>query len=611
MITAGSPSNIRTDETRMPGSPMVEMRDISKRYPERTSWANRQVSLDLKRGEILCLAGENGAGKTTLMKILYGLTAPTEGEILVKGRKVIINSPLAANRLGIGMVHQHFMLFPELTVSQNVVMGIEPVRFGLFYDTTTANHLVRELIEQHHFSVRPQTPVGELTVGEMQQVEILKMLYRNVDILILDEPTAVLTDQEIAALFRTFKVFAESGKSLILITHKLKEIKAISDRVAIMRQGEMLGVKDTKTIDEFEISRLMVGKGVELWNDRQRESAETRRTGGPQPEAPQTGEMPVTAPPGPPPPKGGLVITLESGTVERRGQARPLLDHISFSARAGEILAFAGVGGNGLGVLEAVLGGFLPISSGRILLLGEDISRLKTRQLRKRGLAYVPADRLGVGSAQDALVWEHLAVNRRREVFGWRSGPLGSANTRQENKRRVPFLLDSKAVSRFAADLIKRYDIAGNEGLPLRALSGGNIQKLILAREIDQYRDYIVFSEPAWGLDVSASRYVYEQITGLRDRGAAVILISSNLDEILSIADRIIVLYRGSIAAEFSLPRNSNTVKYDSITVVNDSNTVYSDMKTVLNLDSIKEEIGACMMGLKYSGTAGQEAPHG
>jgi ABC-type uncharacterized transport system ATPase subunit len=222
-----------------------------------------------------------------------------------------------------------------------------------------------------------------------------------------------------------------------------------------------------------------------------------------------------------------------------------------------------------------------------------------------------------VGSAQDALVWENLAVNRRREFFGRRSGPRGSANTRHKDKQRVPFLLDRKSVSRFSADLIKRYDIAGNEDLPLRALSGGNIQKLILAREIDQYRDYIVFSEPAWGLDVSASRYVYEQITGLRDRGAAVILISSNLDEILSIADRIIVLYRGVIAAEFRLPRmtteisDSITAGYDSNTVDNNSNTVYRNIKTVLNLDSIKEEIGACMMGLKRSGTTGQEALHG
>ncbi|GHU97384.1 heme ABC transporter ATP-binding protein [Spirochaetia bacterium] len=524
------------------------MRGISKLYPEGKPasrkgafWANRNVSLDLRRGEILCLAGENGAGKTTLMQILYGLTHPTEGEILVNGKSVKINSPLDANRLGIGMVHQHFMLFPEYTVAQNVVMGAEPRKWGICYDTKTANTQVAKLIEGRHFSVEADTPVKALAVGQMQQVEILKMLYRDVDIFILDEPTAVLTDQEITSLFRTFKTLADSGKSLILITHKLNEIKGISNRVAIMRKGELVGIHDTKDIDEFEISRLMVGKAVELRIDRRHESPAEKRP----------------------------VITFDDVIVLRHKQKRPVLNHISFTAHAGEILGFAGVGGNGLGTLEAILGGFLHPTYGRILHHDTDISRLKTQDLRRRGLAYVPGDRLSVGSAADAKVSENMIINRLKQFS------------------RHAFL-DRRSIDTFTAQLIKQYDITGNPEEHIRTLSGGNIQKMILAREIDQYQDYIVFSEPTRGLDISASRYIYEQIALLRDRGAAVLLISSNLDEILANADRIFVFYRGTIAAEIPNPAAAET----GPGAENDGTA------------RLKEEIGAHMLGLKHRDTA-------
>ncbi|GHV88505.1 heme ABC transporter ATP-binding protein [Spirochaetia bacterium] len=536
----------------------AELRGISKVYPadraapveEKTkrpadqTWANRRVSLDIRRGEILCLAGENGAGKTTLMKILYGLTPPTEGEIFVRGKPVRVSSPLDANRLGIGMVHQHFMLFPELTVAQNVVMGIEPVKWGIFYDMAKANERVAEVITKHHFSVKADTPVQELTVGQMQQVEILKVLYRDVDIVILDEPTAMLTDQEIVSLFRTLKALAAAGKSLILSTHKLSEITEISDRVAIMRKGELVAVHDTKDIDEFEISRLMIGKGVDLQVNRKRFT--------------QAEKLPV--------------ISFEDVTVARHGQKRPVLDRISFTAHAGEILGFAGVGGNGLGTLEAVLGGFLPITQGRILHRKRDISSLKTKALRREGLAYVPASRLSVGSAGGASVTENMIVNRRGEF-----------------SRR--FFLDRRAITRFTGDLVERYGIAGGPGKMVRSLSGGNIQKLILAREIDQFRDYIVFSEPTWGLDVSAGRYVYEQIGILREKGAAILILSSNLDEILANADRIFVFYRGTVAAEIANPAAENAAE---------------DRETTAR---IKEEIGAHMMGLKHQDK--RETRHG
>jgi simple sugar transport system ATP-binding protein len=532
-------------------APVVELRGISKIYPADGFRANHRVSLDIRKGEILCLAGENGAGKSTLMGILYGLIPPTSGQIFVRGKEAAIHSPIQANRLGIGMVHQHFMLFPEFTVAQNVVMGMEPLKWGFFYDIAGANVRAEELIRGHHFSVEARTPVRDLTVGEMQQVEILKMLYRNVDIFILDEPTAVLTDREVDSLFKTLRVLRDSGKSLILITHKLDEIRTISDRVAVMRAGELAAIRNTGDTDEGEIARLMVGRGTALPPDLAR-----RKPAGTRP-----------------------VISFEGVTVKNRKQKSPRLRDISFTVHGGEILGFAGVGGNGLGVLEAVLGGFISPSSGRIRWQDRDISRLRTEQLRRLGLAYVPADRLAVGSARDALVWENVIINRRREFF--RRG-----------------FLDAKGAARFTGELFLRYGVAGNPNLPMGALSGGNIQKVILAREINQYRDYIVFSEPTRGLDIAASRHVYERMAELRDRGAAVILISSNPDEILANADRILVFCRGAVAAEFSGVNN------------------YIEKHGV---SAIKEEMGAYMLGLKtqtpesakHSVPAREHASHG
>jgi simple sugar transport system ATP-binding protein len=481
------------------------------------------VSLDFRPGEILCLAGENGAGKTTLMKILYGLEAPSSGEIWVRGRPVHIDSPLTANRLGIGMVHQHVMLIPEYTAAVNIVMGREPRRWGIFYDRAKAEAAADAVIRAHGFSVDAARPVSALSAGEMQQVEICKMLYRNVDIIILDEPTAILTEQEIGSLFTTLKNLAASGKTLCLITHKPGEIKQVSDRVAILRKGELAGIRNTAEIDEQEISRMMIG--AVFASSPVRAARDRAGAGG---GAVISGDPMIS---------GDPVIAFEDVTVLRRGQRQPLLNRVFFSVRQGEILGFAGVSGNGLGVLEAVLGGFIHPASGRILHRGRDISRLNIRRLRNQGLAFVPADRIRVGSAAEATVEENLMVDRRGEFT--RAG-----------------FLDRKAIRGFSADLIRRYGILGTEDDPISHLSGGNIQKVILAREIDQFRDYIVFSEPAWGLDIAASAYVYGEMAKLRDRGAAVILISTNLEEILETAGRILVMYRGSVAAEFSdIPR--------------------------------------------------------
>jgi len=518
--------------------PAAELRGICKQFPGSSSKkANSNISLDLKAGEILCIAGENGAGKTTLMKILSGLEKPTSGEIYIHGKKAQIDSPLAAKKLGIGMVHQHSLLFPEYTVAENIVMGLEPRKWGLFFDTQKAEATAAKIINEQGFSIESGRTVGDLGAGEKQQVEICRMLYRNADILILDEPTSVLTEQETASLFKTLKTLASAGKSLILITHKLREIKLVCDRVAVLRRGELVGIQANAGFDEYEIARMMVGNS----------------DGGPAHKYPRT-------PPARTHTSLDPVIVFDDVTVLRRGQKRPLLDRVSFSVRPAEILGFTGVGGNGLGVLEAVLGGFLHPASGRILHGGRDISSLNIRRLRNQGLAYVPADRLAVGSALGATMDENSIINRRGEF-------------------RRGFFLDRKAIRYFSGELAGRYNISGEADKEAATLSGGNLQKLILAREIDWLRDYIVFSEPTWGLDIASSGFVWEQIDAIRGKGAAVILVSTNLDEVLRLADRIMVMYRGRIAGEFE---NSGEA-------------------------SIKDGIGACMQGLSIQGRLSRE----
>jgi len=478
--------------------PYLEMKGITKRYDGLV--ANDAIDFAVQKQEIHAVVGENGAGKSTLMKILYGLERPDAGAISLGGVRVAIHSPLDANRLGIGMVHQHFKLIPEFTVAENVALGAEPTRHGLFIDRDAAHARIAEVIASHGFAVDPKARVAELTVGQMQQVEIVKMLYRKAELLILDEPTSVLTEQEIRRLFDTLRSLRRNGKTCIIITHKLHEVKEISDRVTVMRKGRVVAVRGTADVDKAELARLMVGKSVLFRLER-----ETRECGGP-------------------------VLELSEVSLRQRGSGRPLLDAVSLTVRSCEIVGVAGVSGNGLGELEDVVSGLRRISSGKILHNGEDISGLSTAALRENGLAYVPADRLRRGASLASTVAENMIVSRRHGFL--RSGFLSAAR-----------------IQRFAERLMKSFSIDGTPQDRVGTLSGGNIQKVILARELASASNLLIVSEPTWGLDVASSQFVCEKILAMRAAGAAVLLISSNLDEIRGIADTIAVMYRGRIVA--------------------------------------------------------------
>jgi len=494
---------------------VIELKNITKQYPGKIKKANDNISLELKKGEILCIAGENGAGKTTLMKILCGFEKQYEGSV-----NIIEN-------LHIGMVHQHFMLFPEYSAAVNIVMGNEPKETGIFFDLKKAHDVSDKIISSLGFSIKSDSLVKNITQGQMQQVEICRVLYRNADVIVLDEPTSILTEHETLSLFDTLRKLVKSGKSIILITHKLNEIMQISDRVALLRKGRLTGICDVKNTNINEIARMMTGSGEEE-DEQEREKKDNNKKN----------VIPDNSI------KKEPVIAFENVSVKRSGQKHLLLDNVSFSVNKGEILAFAGVGGNGLGVIEATLGGFLHPACGKIIYNGKDITYLDSRELRKNGLAYVPADRKRVGSAQDATIEENILIAK-------------------SNKHYKDKALNS-IIDKLNIDMQNIKEKASS-------LSGGNLQKLILAREISILKDYIVFSEPGWGLDIASCQSIINEIEELREKGAAIILISTNLEEILSLADRIIVMYRGKIAGEF-LNKGEN----------------------------IKESIANCMQGVNY-----------
>ncbi len=478
------------------------MENITRFYRDNHVLANSNVDFELRRNEIHALVGENGAGKTTLMKILYGLEQPDEGRIFLNGSEVFIRSPLDANRYGIGMVHQHFRLIPDFTAAENIIFGMEPKRRLFFLNRREAEEMVRSISDQFGFDVDPSAVVKNMTVGEKQQVEIMRMLYRNDETLILDEPTSVLTGRQIESLFYTLKKLTRAGKSIILITHKLNEVLSIADRVSVMRQGKVKGTYRRGEVDKKELSQLIFGRDVQFFAGRGVSSGHKFA--------------------------GKKIFELKNVSI-RSGDIKPLLDSICLSVSPGEIVGVTGAAGNGLRELEDVVSGLRDLSGGQVFYHGEDITNFSVHKFREKGFAYVPADRMKRGSSLQASLKQNLIIINH-DGFS-RFGIL--------NRRRI---------NSFVSKKLRQFSIDGNPDLPLHLLSGGNIQKTVLARELSIETDFIIFSEPTWGLDSAAGEYVYKKIRTHRDKGKGVLLFSSNLDEILGLADTVFVLFHGRIA---------------------------------------------------------------
>ncbi len=495
-------------------TPSIELKHISKRFGN--FYANQDISLTVERGTIHAIVGENGAGKSTLMKILYGLYEPTSGEIYINGTRAKITSPTDAIRLGIGMVHQHFMLVPGLTVAENIILGDEPTWRGLI-DFTQVHRELKALSEKFGLAISPDALIDTLSVGEEQRVEILKVLYRKADILILDEPTAVLTPIETEQLFQTLKSLAASGKTILIITHKLDEVLAISTRVSVMRQGKLVTTLDTKDTTKEELARAMVGREVLL------------------------------SVPKPPCQEKEVVLSVRN-LCYTNARGIKMLDHLSFDIKAGEIYGIAGVEGNGQSELLKALWGMQDerdvlsgeIKFGNINLLGKS-----PREIAALGISHIPEDRLRYAVIKDYSISDNLIFGRHRE-------PTFAA--------RIGFKWNELA--QYALDMLTRFDVrtAVQNGAKsnivsekISTLSGGNQQKIVSARELERPKlKLLILAQPTRGIDIGAVEFIHRKIIETRDKGMAILLISAELDEVISLSDRIGCLYRGTIRKEFS-----------------------------------------------------------
>lgn len=481
-------------------APILQLKGITKRFPG--VLANDHIDLTLKKGEILALLGENGAGKSTLMNILYGLYQPDEGEILVNEKKIVVNSPTDAINAGIGMVHQHFMLIPVFTVTENVMLGNETVKAGDFLDRPKTTQKIKEISQNFKLEVNPDDYVRDLPVGVQQRVEIIKLLYRNAEILIFDEPTAVLTPQEADDLFIIMRSLAKQGKSIIFITHKLREVLDVADRIMVIRRGAMVGETTPEKADKNSLASMMVGREVDLVVEK------TKRT------------------------PGQVILTVENLVVADNLQDI-CVDQISLEVKEGEILGIAGVQGNGQTELVEAITGLKKISKGKITLLGQDVTKYSPRQITEMGSAHVPEDRQADGLVLPFPVAENLVLcTYYKEPFS--KGVILQYKTILENSKK----------------LIEDFDIRTPSPLtPVGTLSGGNQQKVIIARELSRPIQLLVASQPTRGLDVGSIEYIHKRIVQKRDEGCAVLLVSPELDEVLELSDRIAVMFRGKIIA--------------------------------------------------------------
>jgi len=482
---------------------VIEMRNIRKEFPGIV--ANDDVSLSVQKGEIHALLGENGAGKSTLMSVLFGLYQPEAGSLWVHGHEVKMANPNVAGELGIGMVHQHFQLVHNFTVTENMILGIEPQKGGVLTLKAAAQR-IRELSRQYGLDVDPDAKIEDVSVGMQQRVEILKMLYRDSDILIFDEPTAVLTPQEILDLMQIMRNLQKEGKSIILITHKLKEIKAIADRCTVIRRGKVVGTIEVASTTEEQMAQMMVGRQVTFKVDK-----------GP-------------SRPGP------VVLKIDHLSVRNSRKIMAVKD-VSFEVRSGEILGVAGVDGNGQTELVEAITGLRSSESGAIFLGGSDITKSTVRQRLERKLAHIPEDRQKCGLILDFSLAENFIL---------------------ENHFKVPFskkgFLQREAIEKNAVRLISAFDVRSAEGprSKVRGLSGGNQQKAIVGREIDSNPELLVAVQPTRGLDVGSIEYIHKRLMEQRDRGKAVLLVSLELDEILDLSDRVVVLCRGELVGTVS-----------------------------------------------------------
>ena len=482
----------------------IEMLNITKRFPGII--ANDNITLQLKKGEIHALLGENGAGKSTLMSVLFGLYQPEEGEIHKDGKKVEINNPNDANDLGIGMVHQHFKLVECFSVLDNIILGVEDTKNGLL-KKADARKKVLELSDKYGLAVDPDALIEDITVGMQQRTEILKMLYRDNEILIFDEPTAVLTPQEIKELMQIMKSLAAEGKSILFITHKLAEIMEVADRCSVLRKGKYIGTVDIKDTTPEKLSAMMVGRDVNFKVDKK----------------------PCTP--------GEVVLDIKNMTVESKIHKNNAVNNVSLKVRRGEIVCIAGIDGNGQTEFVHGLTGLEHVKEGTIIMNGKDITKAPIRKRLVDGMSHIPEDRHKHGLVLDYSLEENMVLQRYFEP---------------EFTNKAGFL-KKKAIREYSDKLIEQYDVRSGQGsiTKARSMSGGNQQKAIIAREIDKNPELLIAVQPTRGLDVGAIEYIHKQIVAQRDAGKGVLLVSLELDEVMNVSDRILVMYEGEIVGEF------------------------------------------------------------